>query len=576
MPDLLASNRRRRIFGVRVWLALMFAGVGILSGASVYVFVSGQSESAAEERSDEIALGRTLQLARRLGSQPDANARRIVASFRNEAFAAWAFDDAGELVTPRSSLGVSLESVEGGNLAVGRALASVRVVEKVEAEDDATIVALPIFRDNELDGAVLSRATRPLEVRSALQAIRGERLRGLAFAVVAAALLGALVATGITGRVRRLARDAGRLAAGRLTTPVAVRGRDEIGELGRALDSMRLALRDSFDALSSERDRLSAVFEGMSDAVVVVGRWGDVRFANPAAAPLIFDGHLSDRFDPWVRRAVHHGSAQNDALQVGDHVYGLTARDLPAEEAVLLVVRDRTAEMRREVAEREFVSNAAHELRNPIAGISSAIEVLRSGAKDDPEAREHFLRRLEDDTDRMRRLTQALLTLARVEAIGEGEAEVVGVELAAREAAEFVEAPPGVDFQIDVAPELTAKADPILLRQVLVGLLSNAFKHTSAPGAVTLRARLEGDGDVLIEVADTGSGIAPEERERVFERFYRGTGTLEKEGFGLGLSIAKRMVDVMGGEIGVDSSEGDGSTFWIRLEVAEANTGQMA
>jgi signal transduction histidine kinase len=74
---------------------------------------------------------------------------------------------------------------------------------------------------------------------------------------------------------------------------------------------------------------------------------------------------------------------------------------------------------------------------------------------------------------------------------------------------------------------------------------------------------------VLIEVADTGSGIASEEVDRIFERFYRGSGTLEQEGFGLGLSIAKRMVDVMGGRIGVDSEEGVGSTFWVRLPAAK-------
>ena len=181
MLDALRRLRRRRLFGgVRTWLALMFAGVGILSGSSVYLFVSGQSESAAQERSDDIALGRSLQLARRLSNQPTEDAELIVASFRNEAFAAWVFDRDGALVTPRTSLGVSLDSVERANVAVGQALANVRVVEKIET-DEATIVALPFFRDLEPEpaGAVLARATRPLEVRSALQAIRGERLQAL-------------------------------------------------------------------------------------------------------------------------------------------------------------------------------------------------------------------------------------------------------------------------------------------------------------------------------------------------------------------------------------------------------------
>jgi two-component system sensor histidine kinase BaeS len=113
-----------------------------------------------------------------------------------------------------------------------------------------------------------------------------------------------------------------------------------------------------------------------------------------------------------------------------------------------------------------------------------------------------------------------------------------------------------------------AEGDAVLLRQVLIGLLTNAFKNTPAPGAVTLRARREGHADVLIEVEDTGTGIAADEVGRVFERFYRGPRALEQEGFGLGLSIAKRMVDVMGGEIGVDSEVGVGSTFWVRLPAA--------
>jgi signal transduction histidine kinase len=109
----------------------------------------------------------------------------------------------------------------------------------------------------------------------------------------------------------------------------------------------------------------------------------------------------------------------------------------------------------------------------------------------------------------------------------------------------------------------------VLLRQVLIGLLTNAFKNTPPPGEVTVRARRYGDRQVLIEVSDTGSGIAADEVGRVFERFYRGSGSLDKEGFGLGLSIAKRMVDVMEGEMGVESKLGTGSTFWVRLPVAQ-------
>jgi signal transduction histidine kinase len=116
----------------------------------------------------------------------------------------------------------------------------------------------------------------------------------------------------------------------------------------------------------------------------------------------------------------------------------------------------------------------------------------------------------------------------------------------------------------------------VLLRQVLIGLLTNAFKHTPAPGTVTLRARRRGDSEVVIEVEDTGLGIPPEEVGRVFERFYRGSAQLESEGFGLGLSIAKRMVEVMGGEIGVTSTPGSGSTFWVRLPVAEPTATPVA
>ncbi len=563
--------RSKRPFGVRLWLALMFAGIGILSGTSVYLFVSNASEGAAESTAKELTQGRALELARDLGDKPEENSGRVVATYRSDSFATWVFGENNALKTEATlpaAGGVELADVPNQEEAREFALSG-QGNYVVEGENGLIVVGLPIFRDGSLDGAVLVQAERPPEVTDALASLRDERLTALGLAVLVAAIIGFLVASLITTRVKRLAAAAGRIAEGDLSEPMHPRGRDEIGDLGRALDSMRIALAETFYALSSERDRLSAVFVSLEDGVIVVGADGDVRFANPAASDFISpDGKPAEQLRPWVRRATHRGTVENDHVSIDERVVGISARHLPAERAVLIVVRDRTEELRRGEAEREFVSNAAHELRNPIAGMSGAIEVLRSGAKDDPEARDHFLERLHNDVERVSRLTKSLLTLARMEAIGEGEADVVSVEMILNDSVSTAEVPAGIELSVEADPDLVAEADPVLLRQVLIGLLTNAYKNTPAPGTVTLRA-YRGDKDqVVIEVRDTGAGIPEAERDRVFERFYRGSGSLEREGFGLGLAIAKRMIDVMGGDISVESEEGRGSTFTIRLTQA--------
>ncbi len=559
---------RRRPFGVRLYLALAFASVALITAGLAYLLVSDTGEQAADEDLTELAVGRTVGLADEIGNRPPRNAAATLAGITEQAYSAWVFNADGRLETENRSHGVELLAVPGARRAVQSAIIGSRYVE--DFPGGVTVVAVPILREGAIDGAILGRSVRDPAVQAAIGELRRSRLTALGVAVIVAVLISFLTASAITSRVKRLAESAARISEGELEEPLeGTGGRDEITDLGRALETMRGALRQTFSALREERDRLSAIFEALSDAVLVVSPDGEVRYSNASAKALIdADGRAIDALRPWLRRAAIRAVVENDALRIGEDVYSLNARLLPAEGAVLAVVRDRSEELRREVAERDFVSNAAHELRNPIAGISGAVEVLRAGAKDDPVARDHFLGRLSEDSERISRLTESLLTLARMEAVGEGGAEALDVALVIEEATEAVAVPEGIDVIVEYSGEPSARGDRVLLRQVLIGLLTNAFKHTPPPGKVEIHAD-QVDGEVRIAVADSGVGIAPEDIDRIFERFYRGSGSLEKEGFGLGLSIARRMVDVMGGELEVESVEGKGATFTVRLRAAQ-------
>ena len=550
---------------MRIWLVAGFALVGGLTAGLVYLFVIDASSDVIRERAAEFAAGRTLRLADDL-SDPAIDPEERVRVAEGEGARIWYFDSTGGLVVPEDS-----EFPSGAVYldALDTALAGGRTTTEVDPAE-VVVVGIPAIDPAGGSGALVGRYSRPALFENSLAEIRAEALRAAILAMLIGTLAGLGIASLITVRLKRLATQADQLAAGDFEVGLPVSGRDEIGDLARSLDSMRLSLRESFGVLTADRDKLTAIFDGLNDAVIVIDEEGPVRFYNTAAAGLLSaDGLPPPTVSASVRRASREGFAAHPALRIGDRAWALQARALPDEGAVLVVLRDRTDEMRKEFAERDFVSNAAHELRNPLAGISGAIEVLRSGAKDDPEAREHFLDRLAEDADRMTRLTQSLLTLARVEALGSGEIGVVDLEAAIDDVRAAVDPPPGIEFEAEVAPGLTATADPTLIRQVVIGLVTNAFKNTPAPGRVSVRAAEAGSGEVLIEVSDTGSGIPQIELDRVFERFYRRPESRAQEGFGLGLAIARRMTDVMGGEMGASSVEGEGSTFWVRLPLAE-------
>ncbi len=355
--------------------------------------------------------------------------------------------------------------------------------------------------------------------------------------------------------------------------PRADLGRD-VRELAKLLAD-REARRDAPFADPIEHELLSAI----PDAAALVSREGWVRLSNAAFDTLAADGRAagltpleitrSAELSDAVKRALE-GTARKLDLVLGRQTYLVHLAPLLRGE-VLLLMRDVTEARRAEATRRDFVANASHELRTPIAAIRAAGETLLAGGLADPDAARSFVEIVVRHADRLSRLTQDLLDLSKIES-RQWRFERAPVDLGAL-AAQVVELlgdaarEKGLALRADVPPGAVARADGRALEQVLVNLAENAVKYTEA-GSVTIRAAR--DGDVWnVAVADTGPGIERHHLPRIFERFYRVDPGRSREqgGTGLGLAISKHLVLGMGGEISVESGEG-GTTFTVRLPVA--------
>jgi len=317
----------------------------------------------------------------------------------------------------------------------------------------------------------------------------------------------------------------------------------------------------------------------LPDAAALVDQVGKIRFANALFEALAPSGRAtgltplevtrSGELDEGVRRALE-GTGRAVDVEIPGVRRAFRAQVAPLLRGeVLVLLHDVTEARRAAAARRDLVANASHELRTPVAAISAAAETLLGGALDDPAEARRFVEMVARHAERLTRLTRDLLDLSRIES-GAWPMQLGRVELAplARTVLELLAgkaASRRIDLRCEVPEGLAAVADPRALEQVLVNLVDNAVKHTPDGRAVAIRAE-EGDGRVVLSVADEGPGIERHHLPRIFERFYRVDPGRARDqgGTGLGLAIVKHLVQAQHGEIGVESGSG-GSRFWVRL-----------
>ena len=444
---------------------------------------------------------------------------------------------------------------------------------------DFLYVALPIP-----GGAV--RMAYPLSaIQETSRAIRTTLLRASLLAVLVAILLSAFAAQSVAGRLRRIVAFAERVSAGDLSARITDHGSDEISQVAGALDTTARKLQQSFDEVESSRSQLETLLNSMEEGVIAVSPDNKVQWANGVmrryvnGAVRLQAPVVETIRDPEFLRAIADALQKRSAqtARAGSilpgKIFQVTAAPMLGGGAVV-VLHDLTEVERVEKTRRDFIANVSHELRTPLTSIQGYAEtLLEPGIQ--PDAQREFLEIIQKNAARMTRLTEDLLTLARVES-GEKEFAFVSVtaaQLLQETLQSFREIARGrnVELAVEGSTDRCVSADVDAIQQVLANLVDNALKYGAGGGQVFLGAR-ESGGAVEFYVRDLGAGIASEHLPRLFERFYRVDKARSREsgGTGLGLAIAKHIILAHGGTIRADSRLGHGSTFLFTLPAAQA------
>ncbi|MCP5056637.1 MAG: PAS domain-containing protein [bacterium] len=428
---------------------------------------------------------------------------------------------------------------------------------------------------------------------------KGEVAGALSSALLWAGLAGVVLALVVAFGVMRILggtldelRDAlHRLAEGTLRQRLPWHGRDSLGEIARSVQRIAEQNRGAVVEVTSEKERLQAMLQGMVEGVLVLDPEGRVVLANP---------RLREFFDVWgevegrsllelIRRddlvtALDAASASSSPVTRDFTVDGADERLLqmhavrfPSEGAMLgtvAVFHDLSEVRRLERVRQEFVANVSHELKTPLTAIQGFAETLQHEGLDAAQ-RTQYTEVILRHSNRLSALIEDLLELSRIEG-GRQLSERSEVPVAEVARALLQDLKPRFDAN-DLHARIEAETEPIALadrravEQILLNLLDNAIKYSEPGGTVVVEVG-ESQGRVQLAVRDSGMGIPAEDLGRIFERFYRVDKARSRDlgGTGLGLSIVKHLAQAMDGDVDVEAEEGVGSTFRVSLALLDA------
>jgi two-component system phosphate regulon sensor histidine kinase PhoR len=462
-----------------------------------------------------------------------------------------------------------VQALRGG---IGR---SVRFSTTVK--EDMLYVALSLEDDGRVSG-VLRVSLFLRDMNKLLNSLRMDLLY-MAIGMVTISLLVALLfSRGLSQPIRELSDASRKVASGDFNVRVLLRNEDELKELAESFNYMTDQIQTLFSELSHRREELSSIISSLREGLIVLDRKGKVILSNESFRTIVEDDSIDGRFywevirEPefgeLVKRATDRRGNFVEEITLYDKVFLCSATFLESRQEAVVVFHDITEMKNLDKIKKDFVVNVSHELRTPLTAIKGFTETL----EEEDENSKRYLDIIKRHTDRLINIVDDLLSLSGLEEKGvklqTEKADLKSILENILKVFEQKAKEKNLLLKVYVDSNLCpVKADPYRLEQMFINLIDNAIKYTEK-GEINISLRQE-EEQVIIEIEDTGIGIAEEHLPRIFERFYVVDKSRSRRlgGTGLGLAIAKHIVLLHNGSIEVESNPGVGTKFRITLPV---------
>lgn len=448
-------------------------------------------------------------------------------------------------------------------------------------------VAMPLAWPQGVN-AVLRIALPLVHIQQQLREIRRAIIISVLLAVGLAIVLGSILAMGIVKPINKIIHTARKFSSGDFQHKILLDSKDEIGELASVLNNMASDIEEKINEVQVHNQHLSAILHSMVEGIIVLDKTGKILSIN-IPAENIFNIKKNEAEGRMFLEAIPNNDIADLIGEVSmkkEFVSKELSLVWPVKKffivdvspifqkeelsGCLVVVHDITEIRRLETMRKDFVANVSHELKTPLTSIKGFLETLIDGAFEDKENASRFLNIILDHANRLDGLINDLLSLSYLESkeIILNRSKVDVSKLVDSTIVTFKSQVKSKSIEIinNIHQDLFLNVDKNKLSQVFTNLIDNAIKFNRENGTVMIYNE-NLNGQVKIVVEDTGMGIPQKDVVRIFERFYRVDKARSRElgGTGLGLSIVKHIIELHGGSVGVDSTEGIGSKFYFIL-----------